>query len=180
QVQVSLTGGDEYWGLVRGVGDETGSFGVEVIGPDQAVSVIPIGGLSNQGTDSFFVGVTSSRQEYFQFTAPVGTETAFIQVEATDPENRPLDIVWFIEDSQGNITTIDSGGVNVAEILNSFAVNEGETYFIFEPLTKLDRDEIDLGWPGRSALAEAPESSTFGSFSSRAPPPAVKPTSDHP
>ncbi|HBN76862.1 MAG TPA: hypothetical protein DD473_13795, partial [Planctomycetaceae bacterium] len=164
QVQVSLTGGDEYWGLVRGVGDETGSFGVELIGPDQAVSVIPIGGLSNQGTDSFFVGVTSSRQEYFQFTAPVGTDTAFIQVEATDPENRPLDIVWFIEDSQGNITTIDSGGVNVAEILNSFAVNEGETYFI--TVTSKDRAPgsgrltIDLG-PDAVGAGEFVATTTF-------------------
>ncbi|WP_417375461.1 hypothetical protein [Gimesia maris] len=127
QVQIELTGGEDYWIVVRGKDDVTGVFGLEVAGPAQITEPLSIGGLGNLGSHTFGIS-NNSRQHYFSFIAPEGTTSADLRLEVLNPH--VMDTIWSIEDSSGNMTFVDIASDNAVEVLSSFQVTGGEEYLI--------------------------------------------------
>ena len=160
QVELELPGGagQEYWLLVRGVDNTTGSFGVEVFGPDQFRDPMLIGGLGLEGSDTFSLGITADRQKYFSIVAPTSATSVSMDLSVNDPVNRPMDLWMSIEDEAGNIIVIDSTGLNADELLSNFAVNGGQTYLI--TITSKDRARGS----GTLTVDFAPDSSGTGEF----------------
>lgn len=127
QVQIELTGGEDYWIVARGKDDVTGVFGLEVAGPAQITEPLSIGGLGNLGSHTFGIS-NNSRQHYFSFIAPEGTTSADLRLEVLNPH--VMDTIWSIEDSSGNMTFVDIASDNAVEVLSSFQVTGGEEYLI--------------------------------------------------
>jgi murein DD-endopeptidase MepM/ murein hydrolase activator NlpD len=157
QVELDLIGAEEYWLVVRGAGNASGEFGVELIGPEQSHDPILVTGLARRGEDSFSLGVSSERQVYFAVIAPADAQTVDMSVWPTDV-NRPLDIWWSIEDEEGIISVIDAEGLNSTESLTGFAVTPGKRYSI--TITSKDRA------PGSARIAVdfTPDASGSGEF----------------
>lgn len=157
QIEYGMTGGEEYWLVVRGVNTATGEFVVEVIGPPQYQEPILVSGLARQGERSYSLGVSHERQTYFSVVAPEGSETLDISAWPTDP-NRPMDLLWSIEDEAGNIVTVDLVGIDGTETFSGYGVIAGQTYTF--TVTSKDR----APGSGRIALDFAPDGDGSGEF----------------
>ncbi|MCY2963963.1 MAG: peptidoglycan DD-metalloendopeptidase family protein, partial [Planctomycetota bacterium] len=157
RVELALTGGEPYWVVARGSGANGGGFGIEVAGPDQLSRPINIGGLGLQGSEQFFLGITSNRQQYYQFTVPAGVDSAAIRVEQVNTA-QPLILWWSIQDSQGVTHVYNSNGVTGPVTANLDWIQAGETYFL--TITSTDRS------PGSAKISIdlSPDASTSAEF----------------
>lgn len=159
-VTLQLQGGERYWVVARGAGNATGSFGVHVIGPDQFRRTIPIAGLSYEGEDVAIIAA-NFRQFYFTVTAPLGRTS--LDVTLTTLPSNNVDGWFSILNDRGELTIVNTVGMNVTDALIGYPVEGGKTYLIttfgWAETSGSSRLKLDFN-PNFSGLGEIPVATT--------------------
>ncbi|MCO6455655.1 MAG: hypothetical protein J5I93_10210 [Pirellulaceae bacterium] len=123
-------GNKDYWVAVSS--STTGTFGLELIGPDQHAVLLEAAGLSyeDQATAWFY---NHQPQEHFVVTAPAGAQTLTVTATPINQTGDSHDVnVWLVvENEQGQVTPpANAGGTNGVEQIASYPVVGGQRYWI--------------------------------------------------
>lgn len=125
-VTLNLTTGLWYYIGVSAYNGHTGSYAINLDGPDYPQTTITTSAPTYTGSSSGAIDYGGD-QDYFKITAPNGVTS----LNLTITPSSTLDTDTYLYDNSGNILThIDTNGTGASDTLTGFSIAGGSTYYI--------------------------------------------------